>query len=405
MGDGTPLMDDSGAPKLLILNQMAGPMTCELAEDMGSRVGRVELLTGHPDALARGSTEAVRLHPAMPYERGSNAQRALSWLRYVIRAFFWLWRWPKNVLLLLYSNPPILCWLGLVMRLLRGQRYAVMVYDVYPDVVVNLGHLSAEHPVARLWRWLNRQAYERAEVVLTLGEHLAASVEKQFDAAKTGRGRIEIVSPWADTERIHPIPKEMNWFAQKYDQVGKLTLMYSGNMGRGHDIETMLAAAQASQDRPDIHYVFIGHGPKWRLVEETIQQGGLTNVTLLPWQPEDVVPYSLATADVFMVSLEKGLEGTAIPSKAVYGMAAGSALLVLARGGTELKSWIERHQCGVLMAPGSVEEFREAVQRFVEDRELLQQYKRNARAAAVLEFDRQTNIRRFREVLGLGADS
>ncbi len=52
-------------------------------------------------------------------------------------------------------------------------------------------------------------------------------------------------------------------------------------------------------------------------------------------------------ADVAMVSLEKGMEGGAVPSKAICGMAAGSALLVLAGVGTELESWIERHQCGV----------------------------------------------------------
>ena len=39
------------APKLLVLNQMAGPMTWELVEDFAARIGPLALLTGHPDTL------------------------------------------------------------------------------------------------------------------------------------------------------------------------------------------------------------------------------------------------------------------------------------------------------------------------------------------------------------------
>ncbi len=89
--------------------------------------------------------------------------------------------------------------------------------------------------------------------------------------------------------------------------------MYSGNMGLGHDIKTMLEAARCLQDEPKIHFMFIGAGPKWQTAEETLQRESLPNVTLLGWQPEETLPYSLATADVALVSLEDGIEGLAIP--------------------------------------------------------------------------------------------
>ena len=257
-------MAEKIAPKLLILNQMAGPMTWELAEDLGKELGCVALLTGHPDTLAKGSTDSLRMFPAAPYQRGSFARRALSWLQYSVQAFFWLLRWPKSTPMLLFSNPPILCWLGSLMKLLRGQRYAVMVHDIYPDVLVRLSGFSEQHPLIRVWRGLNRMAYNRASVVMTLGEYMAANLEKQFDPARTPAGKVEIVYPWVDTDKIKPIPKEENWFAQKYGQVGKLTVMYSGNMGLGHDLETMVEAARLLQDEPDIHFMFIGAGPKWR---------------------------------------------------------------------------------------------------------------------------------------------
>jgi len=337
-------------PRLLILNQMAGPMTWELAEDAGEALGYVALLTGHPDTLKK-SHEKVLLFPAAPYQRGTFARRALSWLLYAMQAFFWLLRWPTNIPVLLFSNPPILCWVGWLLKRLRGQHYSVMVHDIYPDILVRLAGYSECHPLIRMWRWLNRRAYENAEVVMTLGELMAENLEKQFDSDKTRVRKVEVVYPWVDTERIRPIPKEENWFAQKYGQVGKLTVIYSGNMGLGHDIETMLEAAKALREEPDIHFMLIGAGPKWQLVKETTKREKLSNVTLLPWQPEETLPYSLACADVALVSIEDGISNLAIPSKAIYSLAAGSVVICLSNHKNDLVRWIELAGAGVDIIP------------------------------------------------------
>jgi len=342
-------------PRLLILNQMAGPMTWELAEDAGNTLGCVAVLTGHPDTLAKGSTAKVQLHPAPAYVRGSFAVRAWSWLRYVWKAFFWLWRWPKEIPVLLFSNPPILCWLGWVMKKLRGQRFGVMVHDIYPNILVSIGGFLGSHFLIHLWYMLNRHAYENAEVVMTLGEYMAANLEKQFDSRKTRPGKVEVIYPWVDIDKIRPICKKENWFAQKYDQVDKLTVMYSGNMGLGHDMETMLAAAKVLQDEPKIHFMFIGAGPKWNLVAETIEREDLTNVTLLPWQPEENLPNQLACADIGLVSLEKEMNGLAIPSKALYTLSAGSGLVLISSGSGEIADGIANSKCGWQVQPGDID--------------------------------------------------
>jgi len=334
-------------PRLLILNQMAGPMTWELAEDLSIELGQVALLTGHPDTLEKGSTDQLEMFPAPMYQRGSFARRGLSWFAYCWKAFFWLWRWPAKTPMLIFSNPPVLVWVAWLVQKLRKQPYAVMVHDIYPDVLVRLQGFSEQHLLIRIWRWLNRQAYQSARVVMTLGEYMAANLESQFDSSKTPAGKVEIVYPWVDTEKIHPIPKQENWFAQKYDQVGKLTVMYSGNMGLGHDIETMLEAARLLKDEPDIHFMFIGAGPKYKLVADLQKKYNLDNVTLLGWQPEEILPFSLATADISLVSLERGMEGYAIPSKAIYGLATGACYIVLASRNNELVVWADKFCTGI----------------------------------------------------------
>jgi len=186
-------------PALLILNQMAGPMTWELAEDAGEDFGYVALLTGHPDTLQK-SHDKVLLYAAAPYQRGSFIRRALSWLHYSVQAFFWLWRWPKDVPILLFSNPPILVWVGWLLRILRGQRYSVMVHDIYPDVLIRLAGYSEGHPLIRMWRWLNRWSYENAEVVMTLGEYMAKNLESLEEDALY-KGVAELMQNFLQAEK------------------------------------------------------------------------------------------------------------------------------------------------------------------------------------------------------------
>ena len=391
-------MKDYLKPKLLILNQMAGPMTWELAEDLGRELGCVAMLTGHPDTLAKGSTSAVLLYPAPAYQRGNFARRALSWLAYCFKAFFWLWRWPENIPMLIFSNPPILCWVAWLVQMLRGQPYAVMVHDIYPDVLVRLQGFSEEHVLIRLWRGLNCCAYNRARVVMTLGEYMAANLETQFDSSKTPAGKVEVVYPWVDTDKIHPIPKEQNWFAQKHNQVGKLTVMYSGNMGLGHDIETMVDVAHLLRDENRIHFMFIGAGPKWKIVEQKIEKYHLQNVTLLGWQEEKVLLYSLASADITLVSLETGVEGIAIPSKAIYALAAGSWLITLSHSLGELPIWLEKYNCGETVQPKDVLQLKKALVTCLESGMLI---KHNFKSHDLAEsyFSRKVNEKKFFELL------
>jgi colanic acid biosynthesis glycosyl transferase WcaI len=255
--------------------------------------------------------------------------------------------------------------------------------------------------LTRVWRWLNRVSYEAAEAVMTLGDCMAATLAGQFDPTRTSVGRLEIIHPWADTTWLRPLPKAENWFAQSYAQVGKLTVMYSGNMGLGHDIETMLNAARRLRPARDIHFMFIGAGPKWQIIADHIRQEAPANVTLLPWQPEAVVPFSLAAADVALVSLESGAEGLAFPSKALASMAAGSALLGLSHTPSDLQVLIEQFHCGLNRKPGDVEGLVQAILTFHDDRAFLLQCRRTARLLAETTFARSRNTRKVLDTLGM----
>ena len=390
-------MTATPTPSLLILNQMAGPLTWQFAEDFARAVGPVAMLTGHPDTLAKGNRNNVILFASAPATKGSFIERAISWVRYCWQAARWLRSWDKEIPVLVFSTPPLLPWLSCLYRMLRGQRYAVMVHDVYPDVLTRTGRLSADGLVVRAWRALNRLAYERADIVMTLGDYMARQLQMSFDSSRTRYGSIEVVPPWADTDAIRPMPKEENPFAQTHVHRAQLTVMYSGNMGLSHDIEVLLDAAEQLRDNSAIHFMFIGSGPKWTPIGEAIRVKRLNNITLLPWQPEDVIPFSLAAADVALISLKRELTGIMLPSKTFSFMAAGVPLLISSGETGELADLVTRHRVGWKVPAGDAAAIVELLPTLLEP-DVLVPYRAASRRTAE-EIGSRANSRRMVELM------
>ena len=105
-----------------------------------------------------------------------------------------------------------------------------------------------------------------------------------------------------------------------------------------------------------------------------------------------MVPFSLATADVAMVSLEAGAEGLAFPSKALSAMAAGSALLGLSNTPSDLQGLIEQFHCGLNIKPGDVEGLVKAILTFQNNQTFMNKCRQRARMAVEENFGRRQNI-------------
>ncbi len=380
----------TGPVGLVILNQMAGPMTWELAVDLIPHVGQVTLFTGHPDSLAKSPPPGLTCVPSVAYRRGGLLTRFWSWIRYSLHIWYWLWRLPRSTPVLVFSNPPIAGWFVRWHGRWRGLPYAVMVHDIFPDVLVRKGILAPRHVVVRWWRSLNRAAYGSARLVMTLGPHMRATLADQYRDPQLASETIQVVPPWSDDRQLRPLAKSGNWFAKHYGQVDKLTIMYSGNMGLGHDLDSLLGAAERLGDTPTAHFMLIGAGPKWDELAARQLRHPLPNVTLLGWQPEADLPFSLATADVAIVSLEREMSGLAVPSKAYYFLAAHVPLIAVCDPQSELAELVRQYACGIVVPPGQPEQIAAILRRLVAEPELLAGWR--AGAAAAMESHRRPLI-------------
>jgi glycosyltransferase involved in cell wall biosynthesis len=233
----------------------------------------------------------------------------------------------------------------------------VVFQDVFPEAGVISGFLT-NRLVVRVLRRVQRILVRRADHVVTIADAMRDRlVDRGADAE-----RVTVIPNWADLEQVTPEPRVNGW-AQDHHLADGFTVMHSGNVGLLHSLETLITAARQIVGAK---FVIVGDGAAKPRVVECARQQGAANVRFLPYQPRSLLRYSLASADVHVVSLMPGVAGFVEAAK-IYGvLAAGRPVIAAVDEWSEAARLVREGQCGMVVPPGDAQELAAAVQRMAE---------------------------------------
>ena len=104
------------------------------------------------------------------------------------------------------------------------------------------------------------------------------------------------IIPNRAAEDIAPLAAEENPVRQSWGLSNDLVVGYAGNLGRAHDIETVIAAMGAlngslpDEQAPSIRFLFVGGGALRATLECETKRMEFTNVAVHDYQPRDYEP-------------------------------------------------------------------------------------------------------------------
>ncbi len=373
------------ALKVSIFTQFYPPdyaATGQLIEELATQLGHlgidVKVFTGQPgyafqnaSAPRRESSEKILIRRSRTSQiwpsriRGKTINGLLFFLRSAIHL---IKNSSRGDILLLTTAPPFLPILGYLANLFFGLPYVCLVYDLHPDAAVELEVVSAKHWVVNLWSWLNKKVWQQAQSVIVLSSTMKDRLQAKCPEISD---KISVIHNWADPDWIVPIAKKNNWFALKYDLINTFTVLYSGNMGRCHEMDTILEAARQLQNEP-IQFVFIGGGAKRQTCVDQVSNLGLHNCRFLPYQEKQDLPYSLTACDMSLVSISPGMEGVIAPSK-LYGiLAAGRPVATICEPHSYLRSLVAEAKCGAAFNNGDGTGLARFIRRLASNTQLAQ---------------------------------
>ncbi|MEQ9370538.1 MAG: glycosyltransferase family 4 protein [Coleofasciculus chthonoplastes F3-SA18-01] len=271
----------------------------------------------------------------------------------------------KNTLLIV-SNPPYSGILGLGFKIFKQGKFYFLLQDIFPESAVLIGIIKSSSFLFKFFSYLTYLTCKYSQNTIVLSSSMKLFLGKKYSDIQEN-DKIEIVENWS-IEDIYIYSKKNNEFAIQHGFDKLFTILYSGNLGRLHDIESIVFAAQSLNDT-SIQFVFIGDGAKQKLLERYIQEHQLKNILLLPFQPRDVLSQSLTACDVSLVSLIEGAEEIIAPCK-LYGMlAAGRAILSISSTGSYIDQLLNDYSCGINCPPNNPQQLAETIAKLAADPE------------------------------------
>ncbi|AVH62352.1 glycosyltransferase WbuB [Nostoc sp. 'Peltigera membranacea cyanobiont' 213] len=354
-----------------------GQLIEELVKQLGQQGVDIEVFTSQPGYAFDSQTTALAVERVggIRIQRSRTAQlwpgrirgKAVNGVLYTLRAVLYMLRaWRRSNVLLVTTAPPFLPIIGYLAYLVFRLPYVCILYDLYPDIAIALGVVSKDNWLARLWRAINKQIWLNAKGIVVLSPAMKQQVLANCPQVAD---KISVIHSWANPELIVPIAKQENWFALKHNLVNKFTVLYSGNMGRCHDMATMLQAAQLLLDEP-VHFVCIGGGAKKDELIQEVNQLGLLNFTFLPYQDKQVLPYSLTACDLSLVSVDASTESLVVPSKLYSALASGRPIAVICSQYSYLRQLIAEANCGSTFDNGDSHALAQFIRLLSRDRQL-----------------------------------
>ncbi|MBK8899833.1 MAG: glycosyltransferase family 4 protein [Anaerolineaceae bacterium] len=296
-------------------------------------------------------------------QKKSLLSRALFALSFLWSVGLLLWRQRQQFpAVVVTTNPPFLGLVSWLFSKLFHLPYLLIVYDIYPEIAVNLGVLSPRSPITKIWRQVTHLIFRNAAVLVVIGRDMERIVRQKIPPYL--HHRITRIPNWSDEKRVRPIPKHQNGFRHQQGINNVFVVQYAGRMGRTHNLEPIIEAAR-DLCTEKILFQFVGDGAKKQTLQQLVAQHNLTNVQFLAYQPMECLSEMLSAADLALVCLDEAFTGLSVPSKSYGIMASGTPILGFVQPDSEIGQMITEEACGLVLPNPTAEQISQTLRSLI----------------------------------------
>lgn len=318
-----------------------------------------------------------RLHIKRFAMYGEGKNPILRALRYflceIVELHYCLWK--KYDVAFIDSTPPIQ---GLKMPLIKWFKQKPIVYnaqDIFPDSLVGTGLTKKGSLLWKIGRIVEKITYKYSDKIIVISEDF----KNNLLAKGVPENKIEVVYNWVDETAVIDVPREDNKLFDKYNlDRSKFYITYNGNIGLTQNMDMLLEVAKALEANEDIQFVLVGNGAYLEQVQLIIKDRNIGNVTLLPFQPYEDISHVFSLGDVSLVISKPGVGANSVPSK-TWSIMSASRPVLANFDENELKTIIEKNNCGIFTKAGDNVAFTDAILKLYNNRTLCEEMGKNGR--------------------------
>jgi glycosyltransferase involved in cell wall biosynthesis len=313
-------------------------------------------MPGSARASALGQPVVVEIRNWMP-GKGALVKRALAETLFTGRIFFaLLTRLQRGDVALTVTAPFVLPYAVATAARLKRAKSALILHDLFPDVLVMSGLLRPSSLVARVMRGINALMFRALNAVIVIGRDAEKLLLRY---AGITPDKIRFIPNWTTlTPGIRPVRSD-NPFRKAI--AARFVVGLSGNLGFTHDPDIVFEAARQLGGESDIHFLLSGWGIGFERLKEMQAEGRLANVTLVDRVADGELDALISSADVWLIPYRKDVAGVSVPSRFYNLLAAGRPVILVSEPEAEAALTVKENRLGWVVTPGRPDQLADAV--------------------------------------------
>jgi colanic acid biosynthesis glycosyl transferase WcaI len=316
--------------------------------------GSAGAASGKPDQL--GQPGVIEIKNRIP-GKAALIRRATAEILFAVRVFLALLRrLQRGDVVLTVTAPFMLPYAVVAAARLKRARSALIMHDLFPDVLVTAGLLKPSSVLTKAIRAVNALMFRGLSAVITIGRDTEQLLLRYRGVT---RDKIRFIPNWATlAPRVRPIDRD-NPYRRPY--AARFMVGLSGNLGFTHDPVIVFEAARLLQNDADIHFLLSGWGIGFERLKEMQSEAGLANVSLVNRVADENLEAFLSAADVWLIPYRKNVAGISIPSRFYNLLAVGRPVLIVSEPDAEAALTVTEHDVGWVVAPGDAGELARTI--------------------------------------------
>lgn len=331
-------------------------IACHLAEEH-----EVVVLSGSPGALpaSQTGTDKPRVIAVKNRMAGKAAlvRRGLSELLFALRIFVALLRQLRRAdVVLTVTAPFILPYAVAAAAWLKGARSALIMHDLFPDVLVMAGLLKPHSIVAGAMRAANSLMFRALNAVITIGRDAERPL---LSYSGMTRSKVRFIPNWATLAPAARPVTSGNPFRKTL--AARFIVGLSGNLGFTHDPEIVFEAARLLSDEVDIHFLLSGWGIGFERLKQLQADANLPNVSFVARVEDAELEAFLAAADIWIIPYRKDVAGVSVPSRFYNLLAVGRPVVLVSEPEAEAALTVVENGLGWVVTPGRADQLAAAI--------------------------------------------
>ncbi len=177
------------------------------------------------------------------------------------------------------------------------------------------------------------------------------------------------------------------------------TLLYSGNLGIGQDLHTVLRAVARLNGDMELNISIVGGGKGLPSIRQLVSDLKMRNVQFGEPVPLYKLFDILSTGDIHIICQKPGTEGLLVPSKIYSTLAVGRPSLFVGPANCEVGSIVRESRSGFIIEPGDIEGASNALMSLIHSVALRWEMGLNAREYYEFYFGRKKSVAKIISII------